>query len=314
MSGSFLSVALMRAADAAAGSSTGDEVAAASINMLPHELLVHVAERLPGKPALAFASCSKSLRSAGLNDDAWSRRLEWEMGFTSAGIANWLAGGRTRVECFLYHFVKHEALEVEWLMPPKPVRAPGWRGCCDVRVCLELVNRWPMPIWTLFTHHTDEPSFASDDGVVLNGDANAFCSTFEASHGRGQTQRLFSLGGHAGRRPLPPTAQQDTLLAQGWMRLEADHHVRWHRHAYRIPTCIHTYILRPAITYDGIATPITTPPTVSSVPTVCSSMRMRAHERVCTRAPLGAGGPGELRRAYYLRPAAGRTACAGHHQ
>jgi len=128
------------------------------------------------------------------------------------------------VECFLYHFVKHEALEVEWLMPPKPVRAPGWRGCCDVRVCLELVNRWPMPIWTLFTHHKDEPSFASDDGVVLNGDANAFCSTFEASHGRGQTQRLFSLGGHAGRRPLPPTAQQDALLAQGWMRLEAGHH------------------------------------------------------------------------------------------
>ena len=185
---------------------------------LPHDLLVLLAERMLGEPTLAFTACCKALRAAGMVESSWSRRLKWELGFTTAGISGWLAGGRTLVQCFLYHFVKHEALEVECLRV-MPVRTPGWRGCHDVRVCLEFVNRWPVPIWTFVSAH----AFASSEEMRLRACADTYCSEFEASHGRGETQRVLSFArgslanGDDPSRPVPPGAQHDTLLAQGWV-------------------------------------------------------------------------------------------------
>ena len=183
------------------------------LTALPHDLLVLLSERMLGKPALALASCCRVLWAAGMNEQSWSRRLQWELGFTQVGITQWLAGGRSLLQCFLYHFVKHEAVEAECLRE-MPVRAPGWRGCHDVRVCLEFVNRWPVPIWTFISTR----SFASLEEIPLRAYADVYCSRFEASHGRGQAHRVLSFADCDGAsRELPPGAQLDALIAQGWV-------------------------------------------------------------------------------------------------
>ena len=118
-----------------------------SLLALPQDVVCLLTERMPGLAALALGACSKLLREAALGDHSWRERLRWELGFTAAGAARWPG---SPVSAFLYTTLKHEPLEVSELRR-MPVRAYGWRGACDVRVCLEFAQRWPFPIWTFLT-------------------------------------------------------------------------------------------------------------------------------------------------------------------
>ena len=208
----------------------------AVLSALPHDVLVHIAALLRGKPALALSSCCKPLRTAALTLHAWEQRLQWELGFTPAGISRWQQGRRgSLVGCFLYCSDKHEALEVAALRQPQPVRAPGWRGCCDVRVCFELTNDWPFPIWTFLVPVGPGGAgapWAAADELALHPHAGVYCTAFEASHGRElRVMQLACAQGAGGAndaaeelsprlpRTLPPIAQPSTLLGQGWVQL-----------------------------------------------------------------------------------------------
>ena len=143
MSTTFLSAVTARAADC------GTTDRGINLTALPQDLLVLVAERLPGTVALQLATCCAALKAAALNSRSWHERL-CDMGFTEAGVDRWLEGGRSLVEAYLYSTVKHEAVELSELRR-SPVRAYGWRGACDMRLCIEFANRWPKPIWTFIT-------------------------------------------------------------------------------------------------------------------------------------------------------------------
>ena len=113
-----------------------------------------------------------------------------------------------------------------------PVRAPGWRGCCEARVCLELANDYPFPIWTFITPvrpggiglqtlvgpcSAAPPSAAAcsaaacsaaacsaaacsaADAIALHPHAAVHCARYEASHGRG----IPSPGSNPYSKPKP---------------------------------------------------------------------------------------------------------------
>ncbi|EOD18981.1 hypothetical protein EMIHUDRAFT_243447 [Emiliania huxleyi CCMP1516] len=115
---------------------------APSLASLSPDLLVLISGLLPGAAALSLAACSSTFRDAALSEASWRERLEREMGFSPEGVALWpaRAGRNPLVDAFLYPHLKHEALEGELLGAPRPVRAPGWSGCVDLRLVMELSN------------------------------------------------------------------------------------------------------------------------------------------------------------------------------
>ena len=102
-----------------------------------------------------------------------------------------------------------------------PVRAPGWRGCCEAHVCLELANDYPFPIWTFITPvrpggiglqtlvgpcSAAPPSAAAcsaADAIALYPHAAVHCTRFEASHGRGIPSPSSNPYSHPKPKPDP---------------------------------------------------------------------------------------------------------------
>ena len=159
-----------------------------SLLALPQDVVCLLAERMPGLAALALGACSKLLREAALSDHSWRERLRWELGFTAAGAARWPG---SPVSAFLYTTLKHEPLEVSELRR-MPVRAYGWRGACDVRVCLEFAQRWPFPIWTFLTPVAPGAAapWAGVAELSHHGLGEILCSRFETAAGGRETHVL----------------------------------------------------------------------------------------------------------------------------
>ena len=224
MSTTFLSAVTARAADCStADCSTADCCTAdcrINLTTLPHDLLVLVAERLPGTVALQLATCCSALKAAALSSRSWHERLH-DMGFTEAGVARWLEGGRSLVEAYLYSTVKHEAVELSELRR-SPVRAYGWRGACDMRLCIEFANRWPKPIWTFITPRApdDVPApWAEADQMACHPRGELFCSVFE-SHGRElQVLSLPRIEGEREFESLMAPVPLEQRLETGWLPL-----------------------------------------------------------------------------------------------
>lgn len=197
---------------------------APSLASLSPDLLVLISGLLPGAAALSLAACSSTFRDAALSEASWRERLEREMGFSPEGVALWpaRAGRNPLVDAFLYLHLKHEALEGELLGAPRPVRAPGWSGCVDLRLVMELSNPFAAPTWTFFAAPGAAAPWAAGGGEMpLSAEAQVLCSSFE--DGRGRSLRVLSFAAEAppGARWLPPTAQPAGLLSHGWVWLAA---------------------------------------------------------------------------------------------
>ena len=220
MSTTFLDAVAVRAADYSTADCSSTADCRTNLSALPHDLLLLVAERLPGKVALQLATCCATLKAAALNSRSWHERLH-DMGFTDTGVARWLEGGRSLVEAYLYSTVKHEAVELSELRRT-PVRAYGWRGACDMRLCIELANRWPNPIWTFITPRAPDgvpAPWAEAEELACHPRGELFCSVFE-SHGRElQVLSLPRVEGEREFEPLMAPVPLEQLLETGWVQL-----------------------------------------------------------------------------------------------
>jgi hypothetical protein len=125
---------------------------AACLLSLPTELLHHLLMRAAtGKDSLLLARCCWTLHRLISSDRVlWHDKLRSDWGFTEAGLALWHSTGHTLMQAYDYFHCKHEPLECCLLREPHPAISPGWEGCVDLKVCVEVVNPWPVKVWTLF--------------------------------------------------------------------------------------------------------------------------------------------------------------------
>lgn len=173
------------------------------------------------------------------------------LGFTASGLALWLEGGSSLVECFQFHTIKHEALEAVLLREPEPCRHGYWaQGAHDVRLCLEFSNAWETPVWTLFSprgaadgvscarrgrdvgsegsslsrRSGDLEGGASDpsdeETIALAPGGSIICTGFASETDESAVLLSFATAA-AAERLRPNDSLPDELLCKGWMTTSA---------------------------------------------------------------------------------------------
>ena len=201
--------------------------APASLLSLPSELITQLIQVVNGKDALALARCCRTLHRIIRADAVWSEKLRSDWGFTEAGLSLWRTTGQTLVQAYDYFHRKHEPLECCLLREPQPAISPGWEGCVDLKVCLEIVNPWPVKVWTLFCvcAPDDQPPWAAAvDGrwqlpLCRDSAERLLCVGYAAAGARDAV--LLSIAAEAEPRACPsqqPGATAAAALASlGWM-------------------------------------------------------------------------------------------------
>ena len=203
-----------------------------SLLSLPLELLQgSLARWMSGADVLALAQTCHALALTSRSDTAWREKLSAEMGFTEAGIALWQQGGHRLLEAYDYFHRKHEMIECSLLREPTAVRAPGWEGCYDLKLCMELVNPWPVDVWALFRvcapgeSSWPEETYAATSRLPLRRHSaqRLHCAGYAASQDRDVV--LVSVAaagiGHERTLKLSHRAVGAPLPSIGWMHDDA---------------------------------------------------------------------------------------------
>ena len=197
------------------------------MRQLPKDLLIVIAECLPGADALVLAACSKLLKLVALRDASWVDRLINELGYTESGVARWKAAcGPKRTIVHAYF----DAVALTAERPSVVVSDAGWSvdrpWVREVCVRLELENRWPMPIWTFITAGApgEAARWAARNEMSRYENGEMWCSTFESR--RGDQLQVLNIPRADGMVLFNPQELQEAgkdelvgLLEKGWVQV-----------------------------------------------------------------------------------------------